>query len=79
MDERRAFVEWVKVASAKLIDPDQIVLCPKDNAGIIEVAYVEREGQLVEARLYCNTCGTETWARKPPQLSEEQRMRVQRV
>ncbi|MFC6568212.1 hypothetical protein [Actinoplanes utahensis] len=77
--ERRAFVEWVGTASGKLVDPDRVVSCPEGDGGLIEVAYVEREGELIEARLYCETCGTDTWARKPPRLSDEQRGRVRRV
>lgn len=74
----KSFLEWLSIVSTKLNDPDKVVICPREDGGVIDVAYLELEGRFVEAHLYCEACGTETWVRNPRPPSEEQRKKVLR-
>lgn len=78
MDVDGSFLAWLRVSSTKLEDPDCVVVCPREDGGVIEARYLEVGEKFVEAHVYCTVCGTKSWVRNPRQPSEEQRRRILR-
>ena len=71
-------LDWIRVSSGKLNDPEAVVACSHGDGGFVQVSYLEVDGRFVEAHLYCDDCGTEAWVRNPRPPSDEQRGNVRR-
>jgi hypothetical protein len=63
--DQKSLQSWIDAVSMKIRTPFSSVPCPKCGVGWLEIAYLEIDGELVEAHVYCEVCGEETWVRKP--------------